>query len=243
VAPEGPYTLAAAMTDAGIAVEVRRVYAGDDLPRDAAGLDALVVMGGPMSAGDDSGFPTRRAEIALLQDALDRKTPALGLCLGAQLLAAAAGAPVFQGAAGAEIGWGEVELTPAAEQDRFFAGASGPLNVMHWHSDTFELPAGAVLLASNSAYRNQAFRLGANAWGLQFHVEVDESAVAAFLDSFGQDAERAGRDRQTIAAETPLAVRDLEPFRRAAFRSFADVVWERRATASIAEDEAAAAAG
>jgi len=76
---------------------------------------------------------------------------------------------------------------------------------------------------------------------LQFHVEVDESAVAAFLETFGQDAERAGRDPQTIAAATPLAVRDLEPFRRTAFRSFTDLVWERSAPASLVVDETAAA--
>jgi GMP synthase-like glutamine amidotransferase len=235
--------LADAMTAAGIAVDVRRVFAGDELPRDASGVDALVVMGGPMSAATDTGFPTRRAEIALLLDALDRELPTLGLCLGAQLLAAAAGAGVFEGAAGAEVGWGVVDLSAAARDDRFFASAPTQLNVMHWHSDTFELPAGAVLLASSPAYRNQAFRLGTSAWGLQFHVEVDEAAVMAFLDSFGTDAEHAGRDPRIIAAQTPLAVADLEAFRRSAFAGFTDLVWERYDAVSAVEGGTTVAAG
>jgi GMP synthase-like glutamine amidotransferase len=101
----------------------------------------------------------------------------LGVCLGAQQLAAALGAIVFEGPA-AECGIGEVHLTTAALDDPVFGPAPSPLPCVHWHGDTFALPEGAVRLAGNDAYENQAFRFGDRVYGLQFHVEVTASLVA-----------------------------------------------------------------
>ena len=101
----------------------------------------------------------------------------LGVCLGAQQLAAALGADVTPGPA-PECGVGEVHLTTAAIEDPVFGPAPTPLPCVHWHGDTFSLPWGAVRLARNDAYENQAFRVGERAYGLQFHVEVTASLVA-----------------------------------------------------------------
>jgi GMP synthase-like glutamine amidotransferase len=103
--------------------------------------------------------------------------PVLGVCLGAQQLAAALGAPVTVGPA-PECGVGEVHLTTTVLDDPVFGPAPSPLPCMHWHGDTFGLPDGAVRLAGNAAYENQAFRFGHRAYGLQFHVEVTASLVA-----------------------------------------------------------------
>ncbi|MGO8870186.1 MAG: type 1 glutamine amidotransferase [Acidimicrobiales bacterium] len=139
VEPEGPSVIGEALPDAGCTVEVRRVFAGDPLPVDAEQLDGLVVMGGPMSAVTDEGFPSSVAELALLGDAVSRGVPTLGVCLGAQLPAQATGGSVHPGH-GAEIGWGDVGLTADAGADPLLTGLPARLTVLHWHGDTFSLP-------------------------------------------------------------------------------------------------------
>ena len=194
VEPEKPFAIATALTSAGVEVDIRRVYAGDPLPADVADFAGVVVMGGPMSAHLDSGFPTRRAELGLLSDAIARAIPTIGVCLGAQLLALAGGGTVFPGGAGPEVGWALVEITEDAADDPLLGALPHELTVLHWHGDTYEPPPGCAHLASSRRYRAQAFRIGARAWGLQFHLEVDEGAVTAFLDAFGPDAVAAGTD-------------------------------------------------
>ena len=105
VAPEPAFAFEEALRAAGVDVDTRRAYAGDALPADTAGLDGLLVMGGPMSATSDAGFPSRRAELHLLSDALEAGIPTVGVCLGAQLLAVAGGGSVAPGPHGPEIGW------------------------------------------------------------------------------------------------------------------------------------------
>jgi GMP synthase-like glutamine amidotransferase len=224
VEPEGPYAIADALEEAGVAVDVRRVFAGEVLPPDVSDVDGLVIMGGPMSASSDEGFPTRGAELDLLADALRLRRPTLGVCLGAQLLAVAAGGAVYPGAAGLEIGWAPVELTAGAGQDPLLAGLPRRLTVLHWHGDTFDPPAGATLLVANDRYRSQAFRSGDRAWGLQFHLEVDGRAVASFLDAFGADTEQAGTTAAAIAGATAAALVSLEPHRTRVLARFAELV-------------------
>lgn len=189
--PEGPVLIGDALRAAGVEVTVVRPDRGEAVPSELDGIDGLVVMGGPASARSDDGFPSRRAEIALLRAAVDAGTPTLGVCLGSQLLAAAGGGEVRPGT-GLEVGWGSVTLAPEAATDPLLAGIRGALPVLHWHGETFDLPPGAVLLASSDAYPHQAFRLGAAAWGLQFHLEVDAAAVARFVAAFGEEADDPG---------------------------------------------------
>ena len=200
--PEGPVLIGSALAAAGVDVTVVRTDRGDAVPDAVDGIDGLVVMGGPTSARSDDGFPSRRAEIALLRAALDAGVPTLGVCLGAQLLAAAGGGEVRAGT-GLEVGWGTVALAPEAATDPLLAGIRGALPVLHWHGETFTLPPGAVLLASSDAYPHQAFRLGPAAWGLQFHLEVDAAAVGRFVTAFGAEADDP--DGLLAAAEAWLA--------------------------------------
>jgi GMP synthase-like glutamine amidotransferase len=174
---EGPGAIAGAITDTGVDLTVVRTDRGDAVPPPAAVADiaGLVAMGGPMSVHDDLDWLAD--ERALLRAAVVAGRSVLGVCLGAQQLAAALGAPVTQGPA-PECGIGEVHLTTAALDDPVFGPAPSPLPCVHWHGDTFALPDGAVRLASNAAYENQAFRFGHRAYGLQFHVEVTASLVA-----------------------------------------------------------------
>ena len=174
---EGPGAIAQALAVAGAEPTVVRIDRGDALPSSAALREAagLVVMGGPMSVHDDLAWLAD--ERALLREAVEADLPVLGVCLGAQQLAAALGAPVTRGPL-PEYGVGEVHLTTEAIGDPVFGPAPTPLPCVHWHGDTFALPEGAVRLAGNDAYENQAFRVGARAYGLQFHVEVTASLVA-----------------------------------------------------------------
>jgi len=168
---EGPGLVAPALADAGVALRVTRLDRGEGLP----GLDDLggvVVMGGPMGVHDDRQHPWLADERTWIAEAVDRGMAVLGVCLGAQQLAAALGAPVVAGP-GPEVGPGQVTLSAEGRADPVL-GPDGPgLAVVHWHGDTFGIPGGAVRLASSDRYSNQAFRYGARAYGLQFHVEVD----------------------------------------------------------------------
>jgi GMP synthase-like glutamine amidotransferase len=235
VEPEPPYKIGEALRSAGVDLDHRRIFAGDDVPSDCTGYSGVVVMGGPMSAHLDDGFPSRLAEISALESALSLEIPTLGVCLGAQLLAIASGADVYPGTSGAEIGWAPIELSDAAADDRLLHGLPSTLNVLHWHGDTFDIPDGAVHLASSARYPNQGFRSGHAAWGLQFHLEVDQTALDTFLSDFGEDASAAEGGAAAIAGETPGALAALDPHRGIVLQRFAALV--------VAADESARLAG
>jgi GMP synthase-like glutamine amidotransferase len=224
VEPEGPAVLGEVLVSAGMRLRTCRVFAGDPVPPDCDGLAGLVVMGGPMSAAADEGFPSRQAELGLLKQALAIELPVLGICLGAQLLAVAAGGRVFKGDRGPEIGWGEVELTTDAADDSLLVDLPERLRVLHWHGDTFELPAGSVHLARSAAYEQQAFRAGTNAWGLQFHLEVDTATVEGFARAFEDEASEAEVDVRDIVRSADSMLEALSPARNTFLHRFADLV-------------------
>jgi GMP synthase (glutamine-hydrolysing) len=137
--------------------------------------DALVIMGGPMSAND--ALPGLAAELSLIEQGLRNRIPMLGICLGSQLLAKALGARVYRNAE-LEIGWAPVHLTDAGRADPLFQGIASPTTFFHWHGETFDLPEGAEWLAYSAKCRNQAFRYGDRVYGLQFHPEVSAEMIA-----------------------------------------------------------------
>jgi GMP synthase (glutamine-hydrolysing) len=157
---------AAALADADVEYEVLETTSGAALP-EAARFDGALALGGSLGAYDGALLATRR----WIRGAVLRDTPFLGVCLGGQLLASALGGAVEPGPR-PEVGVHDVFLTDAVRIDPLFAGLPRRLRVFGWHEDTFSLPRGAVRLAGSSAYANQAFRWGATAYGLQFHLEV-----------------------------------------------------------------------
>lgn len=176
VAHEGPGLIAAEAKARGLNLRMVQIYRNDQLP-DPADLGGLIVMGGPMGVRDRQSYPGLAAELELIVAAVADNLPVLGVCLGAQLLAAALGAEVYRGHQD-EIGAGWVRLTRAGASDPVLGLAQGPLPVFHWHRDTFDLPSGAVHLAASDLYRNQAFRAASCAYGLQFHIELDSRLAA-----------------------------------------------------------------
>ena len=157
-------------------VGVTRFDAVAALP-DSAGLDLLVVMGGPMSVNDEAEHPWLVAEKRFIAQAVAQGTAVLGICLGAQLIAAAQGARVYRNAE-KEIGWFAIEAV-GAQQGCF---AFPPqCTVMHWHGETFDLPPGAHRLATSAGCANQAFQFGERVIGLQFHLEMTDANLHAIL--------------------------------------------------------------
>lgn len=150
-------------------------------PRPVDSYDGVMVFGGAMHADQDDTHPWLRDETMLLQELLDRRVPVLGVCLGAQLLAKAAHARVYA-AADPEIGWYEVELTDAADEDPVLSLLPRRFEAFQWHYYTYDVPAGAVELA-RSERCTQAFRLGESVWGVQFHPEVTGPQVDSWLAS------------------------------------------------------------
>jgi GMP synthase (glutamine-hydrolysing) len=166
------------------------------LPRPLDAYGAVLVFGGAMHADQDRHHPWLREENFFLQRLLDIQTPVLGICLGAQLIAKAANASVHP-ASTFEIGWHEVELLDGAADDPVLGALPERFDAFQWHYYTYDVPAGAVELARNEVC-TQAFRLGGNAWGVQFHPEVTLAQVQSWVD----EKEEVPIDDAALMAET-----------------------------------------
>jgi GMP synthase-like glutamine amidotransferase len=142
-------------------------------------VDMVIAMGGPMSVNDEDNLPWLVPEKQFIHDAVLRGLPVLGVCLGAQLIAAAMSGRVYRNSL-SEIGWFPVRAAAIPEGN---FGFPGECPAFHWHGETFDLPAGAVLLAESEGCRNQAFQLNRNTIGLQFHLEITPESVSALLDN------------------------------------------------------------
>ena len=162
---------------------------GTPLPQPLDSYEAVLVFGGAMHADQDDRHPWLLEENMFLQRLLAIHTPVLGVCLGAQLLAKAALAPVYR-APSPEIGWVEVELTSEAVDDAVFSQLPERFEAFQWHYYTHDVPGGGSELARSAAC-TQAFRLGESAWGIQFHAEVTLAQVESWLASGVDEEERA----------------------------------------------------
>ncbi|MDQ2982590.1 MAG: type 1 glutamine amidotransferase [Actinomycetota bacterium] len=157
----------------------------EPLPRPLDDYGAVFVFGGAMHADQDDRHPWLREENFFLQRVLSLGMPTLGVCLGAQLLAKAAHAPVYQ-AADPEVGWYSVEMTADAEDDPVLGQLPNRFDAFQWHFYTYDLPGGAEELARSQAC-TQAFRLGDCVWGIQFHAEVTQEQVRSWIEDDGDE--------------------------------------------------------
>lgn len=226
---EGAGLLARWLPAAGLDVERVAVHAGDALPPvvsgPATGHAALVVMGGPMSAYDDAASPWLASELAAIRATVAAGTPVLSICLGAQLLARALGGVVAPAAAGPELGRCGLTMTAAAADDPLLAGMGAHAEAVQWHWDeVVELPTGATWLAGSSSCRHQAFRVGEQAWGLQFHPEVTADMVAVWAGNDAAGVHAAGLDPAAVVADARAAESALALCWQPVGRRFAEIV-------------------
>jgi GMP synthase-like glutamine amidotransferase len=206
---EGLGQIGKALAEANAEIDLRRPYRDENLPRDASGHDALIVLGGGQNALDDAICPYFPPLLALMRDFGDSGRAVLGVCLGSQLLARAYGGENLLGAA-PEFGWRTVSRTEEGRTDPVLNVAPESFPIFQWHDDTFTLPEGATHLARNDTASNQAFRLGRAAYGIQFHFEADRSQVSrwntAFADILAENQPGwAERYEEEAARHGPLA--------------------------------------
>jgi GMP synthase (glutamine-hydrolysing) len=186
---EPPGIFAEMLTDRGIAIDVIELDEGNVLPGWRE-VDLVLAMGGPMSVHDEAEHAWLAGEKRWIAAAVRAGVPYFGVCLGAQLLAVSLGARVVAGSR-PEVGVLPVAVTPAARGDPVLGSLGDEFLALQWHCDTFGIPAGAVRLAGSAAYKNQAFRFGETAYGVQFHVEVTDRMLADWheVPAYAQSAQ------------------------------------------------------
>ena len=195
---EGPGAFAAALTDRGVSLE-RYLVPKDGLPNNAG--DLLIVMGGPMSVNDSDEWIA--AETVFIRSALRTGKRVIGVCLGSQFMAKALGATVQSGRA-LEIGMTPITLSREAKQDPLFTTLPHSFDVFQWHGEVFDLPKDCVRLAGSAIAPLQAFRYGARAYGLLFHLEMEQAGIDALCQECAPDLMKAKLTAQEItAAATP----------------------------------------
>ncbi|MBA1147614.1 type 1 glutamine amidotransferase [Ectothiorhodospiraceae bacterium WFHF3C12] len=205
---EGPAALGRWADSRGVGLKGCRLF-DDASPPDPAGVGGLIVLGGPMGVHDQEAYPWLRQEKAFIRGVLERRAPVLGICLGAQLIADVMGAPVTR-LTHPEIGWHPVHFSPPARSHRLFRDFPETLEVMHWHGDTFECPAGMTAVGHSEACANQGFfDPGGRVLALQCHLEWDAEQATrladAAADELASDSPYVQSRADILRADAPFA--------------------------------------
>lgn len=200
-----------------------RPFAGNPVPPDIGDSAGLIVMGGPMGVYEKDSYPFLIEEMRLIEKTLHAEKPVLGICLGSQLLAAALGAPVAKSER-KEIGWFPVSLSGSCSNDPLWSGIGSPFVAYHWHGDIFDLPNGAVSLASSAITEHQAFRYGRNAYGFLFHMEVTPTIIREMVKTFGDELREAKVEGAEMLRRAPDYLPRLQTIGHLVFHKWASLV-------------------
>ena len=217
-------TIADALEASALAWQYIRVNDGQPVPASMKNAGGLIVMGGPMGVYQTDRYPWLRDEMRLIEDAMKSDLPVLGVCLGAQILAAALGAKVDRNPNGKEIGWHPIRLGDSAKDDRLMRDLPATMTPFHWHGDIFDLPPGAVSLASSDKTPCQAFRHGDKTYGFQFHFEVTREGVAAMAAAFAKELVRENIPADRMIAQSDEFIPRLTTIADAVFTRWASPI-------------------
>ena len=178
---EGPGIIDNWAREKGHRMDYTRFYKEERLPEPSE-VDMLVIMGGPMNVFDFHIHPWMKEEIDWVRNYMDAGKPVIGICLGAQIIAASLGADIYPGEH-KEIGWHNLRFLPSLVEFRIFSNLPETCKVFHWHGDTFPIPPGALRIASSAAFPNQGFIHNRRAIALQFHLEITPGSVKGMVDN------------------------------------------------------------
>ena len=215
---EGPGTIESYLKKKRVPLKTIALYDQQKFPKDFSGIEAVISMGGPMNVYEEDKFLFLKDENVFIKKVLDEEIPFLGVCLGSQLLAKACGARVIKSPV-KEVGWFKVRLTREGKADELFKNVDGTFHVYHWHEDMWELPESGTLLAASDSCPHQAFKIGKNAYGVQFHVEVTGEIIADWCDAYfkSKDAEKKKKAKDMI---------DVYKDKEVSFLKRADVIYD-----------------
>jgi len=207
-------------------VHIIRPDKEDTIPPSPDDVWAVIVLGGGMAAWDFASHSWLAKEIRLLKQCIAGDTPTLGICLGAQLLARAAESKNYKGGM-PEIGWYPIDVSDEGKKDPLFAGLPAQPTFFQWHTDTFDLPHGAELLASSRLFPNQAFRIGKRVYGVQFHPEKTGPIIERQLDALKPelDAFRGVIDPARIRREGTRVLPKAAQNGRRLLENFLGIAW------------------
>jgi GMP synthase (glutamine-hydrolysing) len=226
-AADGPGLIERALRAKDLQLRSARPFAGEPVPSTLDEVLGLVVMGGPMGVHDADRYPYLAQETRLIERALAKGLPVLGICLGSQLLASVLGAPVVRGPR-KEIGWHRVTLTEDGLLDPVFKGLESSFIAFHWHGDVFSPPKGASTLARSELTECQAFRYGKSAYGILFHLEVTAEIVEAMATAYREELAEVGLGPSSLVETSAEHLAPLAERGSRAFAVFADLVADLR---------------
>ncbi len=204
-------SLETAIKSQGMEYQYKNLDRGDKVPLSLKGYAGLVILGGPMSVYETEKYPFLIDEERIINEAINKNFPTIGICLGAQLIAKVKGAKVFAGNK-KEIGWYPIFLTHSGLNDSLFADFKTEITVFQWHGDTFDIPSGAIRLAGSELFPNQVFRIGEQIVGLQFHLEVTKEAIYKWMEEYKEELcdPQNGIDSNKIKRDTTEKIENLK---------------------------------
>ena len=165
-----------------ISYQYIKLYEEEEIPN-LNDYSAIIILGGPMNVYEERKYPFLKKENSSIKEALKINKPMLGICLGAQIIARAAGAKVYP-AKRKEIGWFTLNLTTGGIENDVFRGLERQFTVFQWHGDTFDIPSGSIKLAKSNLFPNQAFSIGKTIYALQFHLEVTKKMILEWVNRY-----------------------------------------------------------